>query len=76
MCDGLQRGAGFEHAAAAGAEHVPGEIEEAEPGGMQERRDGALLAEPDLGGEARALIRHKCRSLPSRITDLMAATTA
>ncbi len=42
VIEGLQRGAGIEHAAAPRAQHVPGQIEQADPRCMQERRDRLL----------------------------------
>ena len=47
----LQRGAGFDHAAAAGTQHIPRHVEQPEPGRMDERPDGRLLVEAALGGE-------------------------
>src|SRR5208337_3614317 len=47
----LQRGAGFENAAAAGTEHVPRHVEEADPGGVHQRADHWLFAKFVLGGE-------------------------
>ena len=49
--EGLQRGAGFEHAPAPGANHAPGHVEQAEPRRMRQRRDHRLLAQAVRRGE-------------------------
>ena len=58
----LERGPGFENAAAAGTEHVPGHVEEADPGGVHQRADHQLFAELMLRGEGEridAAVKHE-----------------
>ena len=60
----LQRGARFEHAAAAGTDHVPGHVEEPEPSRMDESPDRRLFESLRAAAKASGLIRFSARSEP------------
>src|SRR6266702_171383 len=64
--DGLERGTGVEHAAAAGTEYVPGQVEQADAGRMQERGDRPLFIEPASRREIEPLTRLSAGSGASR----------